>query len=211
MKNLVLICAGGFGREIAAWAPNCIGYNKDWKIKGFIDSDLKRLDNLKSQYNIIDTIKNYQPKDDDVFLCAIGDVTLKKKFVKTISSRGGKFINLIHNSVIFSSVNINIGTGCFLGPGTIISNDVTIHDHVTLNCRIHVSHDVVVSKFSHANPFSFIGGYVFIGENVIIHPNSTIVPNIRIGDNSIIGSGSVVLKNVKQGITVFGIPAKKIY
>ena len=40
MKNLILICAGGFGREIAAWAPNCIGYNKDWKIKGFIDSDV---------------------------------------------------------------------------------------------------------------------------------------------------------------------------
>lgn len=211
MKNLVIICAGGFGREVAAWAPNCIGYNTDWKIKGFIDSDLNRLNEFKSKLKIIDTINNYKPKKDDVFICAIGDLNLKKKFISIISSKGGKFINLIHISVIFSSVNINIGRGCFLGPGTIISNDVTIRDHVTLNCRIHVSHDVIISKFSHANPYSFIGGYAYIGERVIIHPNSTIIPNIKIGDNCVIGAGSVVIKNVKQGVTVFGIPAKKIY
>ena len=43
-----------------------------------------------------------------------------------------------------------------------------------------------------------------------IYASSTILGNIEIGEGSTIAAGSLVLKSVKPGITVAGIPAKEL-
>ena len=211
MKQLIIICAGGFGRELAAWAPQCIGYNVDWNLKGFIDSDIQRIKNNVCSIPIIDTIDDYLPNENDLFICAIGDINLKQKFIKSISEKGGEFMNLIHQSSIISSQNVSFGKGCFIGPRCTISCDVVIGDHVSLNCHVDIGHDVIISSFVHANPFSFIGGYSKIGVCSVIHPHAIVLPSVKISDNCVVGAGSTVFKNVNHGATVYGSPAKEIF
>lgn len=55
----------------------------------------------------------------------------------------------------------------------------------------------------------FIGG-VRIGDNVFIGGRSVILGDVKIGSNVIIGAGSVVTKNIPDGVTVAGVPAKVI-
>lgn len=208
MKNLVIICAGGFGREMASWAPQCQGYNTKWTLKGFIDSSGNRLDNYKTSIEMLSTIDDYIIEDNDVFICALGDVKLREKYVKKIIKKGGIFMSLVHQSSILSSNNITIGDGCFIGPRTTISCDVQIEDHVSLNCHIDIGHDVKIGSFSHLNPYAFIGGNCKIGKFVTIHPHAVITPNKTLGDECVVGAGSVVLRNVKFGTSVFGAPAK---
>ena len=51
-------------------------------------------------------------------------------------------------------------------------------------------------------------GSVKVGDNVWIAPNASIRQGLTIGDNAVIGLGSVVVKNVSEGKTVKGNPAK---
>ena len=44
MKNLIIIGAGGFAREVYWNAQKTEGFNSDWKIKGFLDGDVKLSD-----------------------------------------------------------------------------------------------------------------------------------------------------------------------
>ncbi len=44
----------------------------------------------------------------------------------------------------------------------------------------------------------------------MIHPSATILPGLNIGDEAVIGAGSVVLNDVKEGDTVFGVPARVV-
>lgn len=49
-----------------------------------------------------------------------------------------------------------------------------------------------------------------VGDNVYIAPGVKIVGGVKIGDNAAIGANAVVVKDVEPGITVGGIPARKI-
>ena len=41
MKNLIIIGTGAFAREVFWHAQQSIGYDVDWRIKGFLDGDVK--------------------------------------------------------------------------------------------------------------------------------------------------------------------------
>ncbi|GAX17303.1 serine O-acetyltransferase [Fistulifera solaris] len=49
-----------------------------------------------------------------------------------------------------------------------------------------------------------------VGEHVLIGANASLLGNIRIGDRSKIGAGSVVLREIPEGATAVGAPAKII-
>ncbi len=53
------------------------------------------------------------------------------------------------------------------------------------------------------------GRPVVIGSNVWIGGGAIILPGITIGDDAIIGSGSVVTRDVPDGATVVGNPARR--
>ena len=210
MKQLILVGAGSFGREIKAWLSNCKGYNEEWKYEGFIDNDRSRLDSYNRSDEIIDLIDDYQPKSDDVFLCTIADQRFRTQYVEVIQSRGGQFISIIHDTAVVDS-DCFIGVGVFVAPFCTISCNVTIGNHVLFNSYAAVGHDVKIGDYCHINSFTLLGGFAQIGDGSTIHPNSVIIPKKRIGKGSTIGAGSIVLKNVKENTTVFGNPAKVIF
>ena len=49
-----------------------------------------------------------------------------------------------------------------------------------------------------------------IGDCVYIGPNNCIVENVVIGNNSVIGAGAVIVKDVKENVTVAGVAGKII-
>ena len=98
MKNLLIIGARGWGRVVFGMLPNCLGYGTEFIIKGFLDNKFDALDNYEGYPPIIDSVENYQPLEEDVFVCALGEPKWKRYYAEIILAKGGKFINLIHNS-----------------------------------------------------------------------------------------------------------------
>ena len=49
-----------------------------------------------------------------------------------------------------------------------------------------------------------------MGKSVLIGANATILEKVSIGDGARIGAGAVVTKDVKQGETVVGVPARPV-
>ena len=48
-----------------------------------------------------------------------------------------------------------------------------------------------------------------IGNNVLVGAGAKILGPIEIGNNVKIGAGAIVLKNVRDNVTVVGVPAKE--
>ena len=209
MKNLIIIGAGSFGREIQAWLPNCSGFNTEWKFKGFLDNEYSRLDNYDRSNEILGLSNEYIPVEDDVFLCSIADIDYKKRYVEYISSKNGRFINVIHNTSCVDP-KVIIGSGVFVAPFCTISCDVKIGNHTLFNSYAAVGHDVKIGDYCHINSFVLLGGFAILSDGVTVHPNSVILPGKKVGENSIVGAGSIVIRNVPPHITVFGNPAKRL-
>jgi sugar O-acyltransferase (sialic acid O-acetyltransferase NeuD family) len=206
MKNLIIIGARGYGREVYNLALQCDGYNKDYLIKGFLDDKSDALVGFDNYPEIISNVENYEIQDGDVFTCALGSVKWKKHYAEIIMSQGGTFINLIHPTTIFNS-NVKVGNGLIVFMYSNISNDSNIDDFVTIQGFVGIGHDSRIGKWSHINAYSFMGGFAILEEEVCLNTRATILPNVIVHKGAIVGAASLVIKNVKANTTVFGLPA----
>ena len=209
MKDLLIIGARGFGREISIVAQECIGHGTEFIIKGFLDDNPHALDTTPGYPPIIDSVENYQPTEHDVFVCALGDPKWQKHYADIVLDKGGRFINLIHYTAKIGK-NAAMGTGCIIDSDVIVSCDVSIGDFVTCQSRSIMGHDVQIGDFCHMGSNVFLGGYAQVGDLSTIHPGAIILPHIKIGARCVVGAGSVVIKKVKDEETVFGNPAKRL-
>lgn len=209
MKNLVIIGAGGCGRELFFLAKEAYGYGEDFIIKGFIDDNLNALDGFDGYPPILGSIGDYYPEEEDVFSCGLGNVIPKKKSVDIIFSRGGVFINIIHKTATVRE-NSTLGVGCVICDGVFISCNVKIGDFVTIQRMSNFGHDVRIGSFCQFNSNSYMGGGAEAGNMVTIHTGAIITPGKKVADNCTVNAASVVIRNVKEGQTVFGSPAKPL-
>lgn len=209
MKNLYIVGARGFGREVYTLATESIGFNTEFEIKGFLDDKTTALDGYEGYPNIISSVETFIPSRDDVFVIALGEVQYKKKYAEILISKGANFYTLIHKDAYISK-NTIIGKGCIICAYSRISCDISIGDFNTFQPFSVVGHDVRIGNYCHFNTNSFMGGFVEIEDEVTLHTGAIILPHKKVGKRSIIGAGAVVLRNVKESNTMYGNPARKL-
>lgn len=208
MKNLVIIGAGSYGREIYNLALECNGYGTNYVIKGYIDNLYEEV-GYTNYPSILGIVDEYTPEENDVFVCALMDVDIKKKYIDIILEKGGSFISLIHKSARIWQ-NTTIGSGCIICDNVSISCDVQIGNFVTIQTLSIIGHDCEIGDYSHLNCFTFLGGKCKVGELSTINTGAILHPGKKTGCHALVGAGSVVLRNVKDGKAVFGNPADYI-
>ncbi len=209
MKNLIIIGAGGYGRNIYHMAIDWIKENKDIQIKGFIDDNKEALSGFDNYPPIIDTINDYVVKKGDIFVCSIGSVPIKKKIVQNILNKKGEFISLIHPTAQVS-LNAKIGKGCIIGRNAVVLCDSTLGDYVLIQTATVIGHDVIIGDYSRIDCQAVCLGGIRIGNEVTVHTSAIINLNVVIESRAVIGAGSFVIRKVKENTTVFGNPALRL-
>lgn len=137
---------------------------------------------------------------------AIGDNAIRKKITKSLTALYPTFVH--KTAVVYPSAIV--GTGVQVLPNAVVDAAVTIGDFTIINTNATVSHNTVVEKYCHIAINAAISGGCFIGEGALVGAGSVILPEITIGKWATIGAGAVVTKNVPDGATVVGNPAKII-
>lgn len=207
MKQIIIIGARGFGRESYHLFSSNKAYSVEYQVKGFLDDKSDALDATPGYPAILGPVETYEIQEDDVFFCALGDPVQRKKYVEIILEKGGKFISCISDSAYIAST-AQIGEGVFIGPHTIISADVKLGDYTIVHSFCNFGHDTSFGKYCEVEAYVAMGGYSSMEDMCTVHPHATVLPRIRIRKGGSVGAGSVVIKNVKEGTTVFGVPAK---
>jgi sugar O-acyltransferase (sialic acid O-acetyltransferase NeuD family) len=209
LQNILIIGAGGWGREVLVQLQGDPSHNVHWTIKGFLDSRNHILDGFDCGLSIIGDPSTYKPIQDDAFVCAQGLPKDRHKYSQPIIEKNGIFPPILTRSHI--SPRVRIGQGCFVAEHAQISPDVWLGDFSNVFSQSIIAHDVLIDEYAQIGAMTFIGGGARIGKFSIVHPHSTILPGVTIGENSVVGAGSVVTKDVLPGVSVFGNPARVIF
>ena len=207
MKELIIIGAGGMGRTFYSNALESVGYGTEFVIKGFLN-DLPSLDQFENYPPIVGTIKDYQPHDNDVFICSIG-CKQRKQCIEEIIGRGGKFINLIHQTARLYA-NAQLGIGNFIGAYSVIGNDAQVGNFNMIQSYSVIGHDVKIGDWNRIDTHVTCVGGIVIENHVDIHTSAVISHNVVVESEANVGACSFVIRKVKFGTTVLGNPAKRL-
>lgn len=209
MKKILIVGAGGFGREVLSWLNDSIQERDGWIIAGFLDDDLKALDDFPGLPSIHGTITAYKPKVNEVLVCALGNPRIKLNICIQLLERGCEFLTLIHRTAVIGE-RVNIGRGSVICPFAVATCDIEIGEFVTVNTSATIGHDVEIGDGVTLSGHCDVTGGVKVGKGVFCGSHASVIPAIKIGEFAVIGAGSTVVRNVEPGVTVFGNPAKQI-
>ena len=209
MKQLVIIGARGFGREIFNLACESVGYESDFLIKGFLDDKADALVGYDGYPRILGAVEDYELQPEDVFVCALGNTSYKKKYISLVESKGGAFINLVHKDTSFFN-NVKLGKGNIFCKGVLVSCDTQIGSYNTFNDFVSIGHDSFIGDYNSFMTATRISGNTIIGNENYFGVNSCVIEKMKIGNNTVLAAGSALMRRTKDGFTYIGVPANAL-
>jgi len=106
------------------------------------------------------------------------------------------------------SPSASVAAGCLIGAGAVVNARAVLRAGTILNTRVVVEHDCIVGPFAHIAPGAILCGSVRVGEGAQVSAGAVVIPGKSIGARSTVGAGAVVVRDVPEGATAVGVPAR---
>lgn len=140
-------------------------------------------------------------------LIAIGNNAIRQRLAAKIQHTiASAFVH--PSATVDQTVRLDIGTVVL--HGAIIQADAQLGKHVIINTGASVDHDCIVEDFAQIGPGAVLCGNVQVGAGTFIGAGAVLLPGVSVGAWATVGAGSVVTRNVPDGATVWGNPARLI-
>lgn len=209
LKDLYIIGAGGFGREVAWLVERINQIEATWDIKGFIDDNTSIQGHTEDGYPVVGGSDYLLKQQKEIWaICAVGSAKVRKNIIEKLQVNPNiRFATVIDPSVILSD-RIKIGEGTIICAGTILTVDINIGNHVIINLDCTLGHDDVIEDFVTIYPSVNVSGNVLVETCAELGTGMQIIQGKKIGKESILGAGAVVVKDIPEKCTAVGSPAK---
>lgn len=207
MEEIIIYGAGGHAKAVI----DAVEEEAKYKIVGLVD-DIQPKGMKVLGYEILGDGKILPDlMNSGIRYCiiAIGENEVRSAKTEYVSKIGFRLVSVVHP---FSCIgkNVSIGEGTVILQGTLIDPNVFIGKGAIINAGAIIGHDCKIGNFAHVSGGAICGGGVSVGESSLIGIGVKIAPKVRIGKQTFIGIGSVVTKDLPDGVTAVGVPARII-
>lgn len=208
LKPLVIVGAGGLGREVA-WLVEDINRQKpEWDFIGFVDDGVQG--NTVEGYPVLGPVEHLFNMPADIWtVVAIADSRIRKKFIRQIRGQGRRLATLVHPLVSMSGY-VNIGTGSIICSGAVITTNVSLGQAAIINPGCFIGHDTELQDYVSLMPAANLAGEVRVGEGCYFGLNSCVINRTAIGEWSVIGAGATVVGDIPAYSVAVGVPARVV-
>ena len=209
MKNIVIIGAGGVGREVSLIIQQINELEQTWNLLGFIDDNTDNWGKVINGYSVIGGIDSLEFLSNDTYIViAIANYKVKKNIVNKMNNKF-KFATIVHPKVWIHDY-MTVGEGTIIYEGAILTANIEIGNHVIISPKCGVGHDSIIKDYVSLLWNVNVSGNDLIEEGVMMGSGSTVIQGKKIGKGSIIGAGAVVVNDIESFSTAVGVPAKVI-
>lgn len=205
--RVVIVGAGGFGREVLDVIEAAQRAGAPWEFVGFVDDGSPDLELLAARGAPLLAGFDDPALGDAGFVLGIGDPAIKRKVDGVASGYGLAPVSLVHPSATFGA-GVEIGPGAVVCSQVAVTTNVRVGRHVQLNLGVTVGHDCVIGDYVSAFPNVSISGSVNLGEGVTIGTGAVIIQGVTVGAGTTIGAGAVVTRDLPPDVVAVGAPAK---
>jgi sugar O-acyltransferase (sialic acid O-acetyltransferase NeuD family) len=206
VSALLILAAGGHAKVVAetaaaAGAATRIAFLDDrplnpvlgWPVLGPLEQFLKP--SIQEQF--------------PVALVAIGHAATRLHWLAQLQKAGYELPLLIHPSAWVSP-------SAQIGPGSVVFAHVTVQAQAMvgtgaiLNTGCSVDHDAQLDDGVHIGPGARLAGEVHVGARTWIGIGASVIQQVRIGSDVTVGAGAAVVRDLPDGVTAVGVPARAL-
>jgi sugar O-acyltransferase (sialic acid O-acetyltransferase NeuD family) len=206
MKKVIVIGSGGHAKVVI----DILQEMQDIEICGITSTSLK-VGSYYFGYPIIGDDAILTTYLDHNYFVAMGlggyrNNNLREKVYNYAKKIGLTFINAIHPSAVISKT-VKLGEAVVIFPGVVLNTDVEIGNNSIVATGSTIDHETKIGNNVLVSAGVTVGAYSKIEDNALLALASKVISGITIGRNAVVAAGAVVIKDVQNDETVFGIPA----
>ena len=204
-REIMIVGAGGFGREAAWTIERLNAADPTWELIGFADDAPNLATGTLEGYPLLGAVEqaSHDHPGAAVFI-AIGDNAIRERVCRRL--RGHDFPALVDPSADVAPT-AEIGRGVFIGPRAVVSVGAELGAFAIVNARAGIGHDSKVGDFAQICPGATLSGHTIVGDHALVASNACTVPGVSIGARAQIAAGLPVYRNVgaDETLSPFGV------
>jgi sugar O-acyltransferase (sialic acid O-acetyltransferase NeuD family) len=212
-ERLLVWGAGGHGKVVADLV-RALGH----EVVGFVDADPDKLDRVAEPGGARVVLAEEElrrllgdgaelPDGATAVVPAMGTNRTRLAALDVLGHRVAP--GLVHPAATVSP-SAELGPGTVVFAGAVVNAGARIGRGVIVNTGAVVEHDCQVGDAAHISPGAVLAGGVTIGPRGWVGAGAVVIEGRRIGSDVTVGAGAVVLRDVPDGQTVVGVPARAI-
>ena len=213
IKDIVIIGAGGLGKEVAWLIENINSHEYTWNLLGFLEDEKynKNWGKTINGYPVLGGNSWIQEYEKEIFIiCAIGKGSVRKFiYDKVLDYTNAQMATLIDPSVRIDKT-VQIGEGSIICKNTSITVNTTIGKGVLLNINSLIGHDTEIGDYCTFSPHAMTAGHTNVGDFCEIGAGAFILQGKTIANNTVIAPLSAIYKDILEPGMYSGNPARQM-
>lgn len=208
---IVIVGAGGFGRETADVIEAINEVAPTWDLVGFVDdapteSNLERLA-ARGHACLGDLAWLLTTDRPAHVVIGVGSPAARRSIAGRLEGTARRIATLVHPAATVGS-QVRLGQGSVVCAGARLTTNIEVGRHVHINPNVTVGHDTVLGDFVSLNPASSVSGDCRVGAGTLVGVGAVILNQLNIGEGVVVGGAACVVKDVAAHAVVKGVPAR---
>jgi sugar O-acyltransferase (sialic acid O-acetyltransferase NeuD family) len=208
---LIIIGAGGFGRETAEAVRAINRVSPTWELLGFADDGRDRGASPLEGVPVLGPVEEVvSSRPEARLLVCTGrpdNYFSRPRIVARLGLPPSRYATVAHPTASIADSCV-VGPGTVLLAGTVLTAAATVGSHVAVMPGVVITHDDTISDFATLASGVLLGGSVKIGNGAYLGAGCRVREGLSVGEWAMIGMGSLVTRSVPARERWFGAPAR---
>ena len=210
LRPLLIVGAGGFGRETAEAVRAVNQVQPTWNLLGFLDDSPALLGGVVDGVPVVGPTSALCDHPDAQVVVTIGNsenFTIRRSVVDRLELPPHRFATIVHPAAVIPP-SARVGEGTIILAGTVATSAVVIGAHVRVMPAVVFTHDDRVDDYVTLSTGVHLAGAVRICEGAYIGAGALIRDRRTVGEWALIGMGAAVTTHVPAFEVWAGTPAR---
>lgn len=207
MRDVVIFGCGGLGQYVC----DLFAQGDAYRPIAFLDSDPRthglEIDGLVVQGGL--DAASALARRGAAFVVAIGENAARTRVGEALRRRRLALASAIHPLASVAS-SARLGEPVIIGPRAIVCVNARVADFALLGPGAIVDHDSIVDYGAHVEAAARLAGGVVVEPLATIGVGASVIPGRRVGCGARVLGGAAVVRDVRPGGCVGGMPARPV-